>query len=42
MVDLFKLRQQFKDLLDEHAHACMRVPASEQFQHGVQIGQYRA
>jgi hypothetical protein len=42
MKDLVKLRTKFKELLDEHAHQCMRNPASDPFQHGVLIGQYRA
>lgn len=41
-MDLFKLRKQFIELQDEHAHQCMQTPASDPFQHGQQIGQYRA
>ena len=42
MNELEKLRKQFFGLLDEHAHDCMRTPATDSFAHGVQVGQYRA
>ena len=41
-MDLHVLRKKFKELRDEHAHQAMQTPASDPFQHGVQIGQYRA
>ena len=42
MNELEKLRKQFFGLLDEHAHDSMRTPAADPFNHGVQVGQYRA
>jgi len=41
-MDLAKLRKQFFALQDEHAHQAMQTPAADPFQHGVQVGQYRA
>ena len=41
-LDLFKLRKNFIELQDEHAHQCMQTPAADPFNHGIQIGQYRA
>lgn len=41
-MDLVGLRKKFQGLQDEHAHSAMITPASDPFQHGIQVGQYRA
>lgn len=41
-MDLHVLRKKFIELQDEHAHQAMQTPASDPFQHGIQVGTYRS